>query len=154
MSNTKPPLHVLVVDDEGMSHVVTEMSLDSLEHDGHKIILHSAYSASEAIQFLQSFNEDIAIILLDIVMETLTSGLDAIPSIRTSISGRNARILIRTGQAGRVARSDIIRHHHIHGYYDKISLDSDTLIDAIHLAARNYLDVINASVHPMRTNSR
>lgn len=138
------PLHILIVDDESMVHMVTELSLRGMKYLDHEVVIHNAYSASEAVQFLQDFQGCVAVVLLDIVMETLTAGLDSIPQIRTSIAGCDARIIIRTGQAGRNAVHDVVREHCVHGYHDKIALTHDTLIDTVIIAARNYLDIREA----------
>lgn len=135
-------IHLLIVDDEGMSHLITEMALKHFTFKDCTLIPHSAYSAAEAMKFLNEFDGNVAIVLLDIVMETLTAGLDMIPYINTTVAGRNARIILRTGQAGRAARSDIVRDYPIHGYHDKATLDHDTLLDTIILAIRNYYDII------------
>lgn len=139
---TDSTFNILVVDDDAMVHMVTEMSFNHLQFTTCSFKLHSAYSAKEAVKKLQAADIKYSVILLDIVMETLSAGLDIIPDIRKSPAGKFARIIVRTGQAGRTAREDIIAQHEIHGYYDKVSLDTETLLTAAIIGIRNYIDIV------------
>lgn len=137
--------NIIVADDEGMVHMVTEMALKDMEFEGKPLKLHSAYTAKQTIQLIQDLPSRVAIILLDIVMESLDAGLQAIPIIRDEITDHEVRIIIRTGQAGRNAQDDIIRNYDINDFYDKVSLDHDRLINAVTLALRNYRDILRAA---------
>ena len=134
--------NIIVADDEGMVHMVTEMALKNMEFDGKPLKLHSAYTAKQTLQLIRDLPNRVAIILLDIVMETLDAGLEAVPLIRDEITDHEVRIIIRTGQAGRSAQDDIIRNYDINDFYDKVSLDHDRLINAVTLALRNYRDIL------------
>src|SRR5210317_1653518 len=67
--------NVLVVDDEEDIHSVTRMSLKGFVHLDREINFLHAYSGAEAKKMLVE-NSDIALILLDVVMENNHSGLD------------------------------------------------------------------------------
>lgn len=144
MDKTTDAWNVIVADDEGMVHMVTEMALKNVEFEGKSIKIHSAYTAEQTINLVRELPNRVAIILLDIVMETLDAGLTAVPIIRDELTDHEVRIIIRTGQAGRNAQDDIIREYDINDFYDKATLDHDRLINAIILALRNYRDILEA----------
>jgi len=134
--------HIIVADDEGMVHMVTEMALQNMEFEGKPLELHNAYTAQEAIEIMRDLPNRVAVVLLDIVMESLDAGLKAVPLIRDELTNHEVRIVVRTGQAGRSAQDDIIREYDINDFYDKVALDHDKLINAVTLALRNYRDIL------------
>lgn len=136
--------NIVVADDEGMVHMVTEMALRDMKFEGKPVQLHSAYSAKQTLEILRELPNRVAIILLDIVMESLDAGLQAVPYIRDELTDHEVRIIVRTGQAGRTARDDIIRAYDINDFYDKVSLDHEKLVNAVTLALRNYRDILYA----------
>jgi CheY-like chemotaxis protein len=134
--------NVIIADDEGMVHMVTEMALKNIEFDGKPLKIHSAYTAKQTLDIIRELPDRVAVILLDIVMETLDAGLQAVPLIRDELTDHEVRIVVRTGQAGRNAQDDIIRNYDINDFYDKATLDHDKLINAVILALRNYRDIL------------
>lgn len=141
-SKSEDVWNVIVADDEGMVHMVTEMALKNMEFEGKPLKLHSAYTAKQTIELMRELPNHVAIILLDIVMESLDAGLEAVPLIRDELTNHEVRIIIRTGQAGRSAQDDIIREYDVNDFYDKVSLDHDRLINAVTLSLRNYRDIL------------
>ena len=93
------PWQVLIVDDERGVHDVTKLVMADFEMDGRPVEFLDCYSAAEARVLLASRN-DIALILLDVVMETDLAGLDLARYIRQDLGNLNVRIVLRTGQAG------------------------------------------------------
>ena len=90
---------LLVVDDEPDIHAVTRLSLRGLRYGGREVALISAASGAEAVQAMRR-QPHIAVVLLDVVMETTSAGLDACRAIRGELGNRFVRILLRTGQPG------------------------------------------------------
>ena len=72
---------ILVIDDEVEVHKVTELVLRNVKFDGSGLNFLHAYSAEQA-RGLLSDNEDIALALVDVVMETDHAGLDLVKWIR------------------------------------------------------------------------
>jgi len=136
----KDPWLVLVADDDGSIHLVTEMVLSDFEFEDKPIKILKAYSARETIEVLES-EPKIAVLLLDVVMESLNAGLDAVPIIRNKLQNRKVRIIVRTGQAGSATVSEIIRQYDINDFKNKAYLDHDKLIDVVTMALRNYRDI-------------
>lgn len=60
---------LLIVDDEEEVHSITRMVLEGFEFEGRGLGFLSAYSAEEGRRLFQE-HPDIAVVLLDVVMET------------------------------------------------------------------------------------
>ena len=75
---------VLIVDDDPEIHKVTLLALRDFNFQNHKLKFISAFSASEAKPILAS-NHDIALVLLDVVMETDDAGLTLVHYIRDTL---------------------------------------------------------------------
>lgn len=65
---------LLIVDDEESVHAVTKLALADFEYDGRGLDYFHAYSGEEARERLKEI-PDVAVILLDVVMETDDAGL-------------------------------------------------------------------------------
>ena len=75
---------LLIVDDEEAIHSVMRLALDDFVFKNREISFLSANSAKEAQNILKQ-NPDIALVLLDVVMEYDTAGLDLVKFIRKEI---------------------------------------------------------------------
>ena len=84
------PWKILVVDDDQGVHWVTRMVLRNLVYDGRPLVLLSAYSAADARAVLTA-QPDVALILLDVVMESPDAGLRLVPVIREELGLRATR---------------------------------------------------------------
>ena len=90
---------ILIVDDEPDVHEVTLVALKGIVLEGRNLEFIHAYSAGEARTRLVEY-PDIAVILLDVVMETDDSGLQLVRYIRDDLCNQAIRIVLRTGQPG------------------------------------------------------
>lgn len=134
---SRPEWQILVVDDDEPVHTVTRLTLGELAYMGRKVQLHSAYSAHEAEQILGQ-NSDIAVILLDVVMESNHAGLDLVKKIRTELGNERVRIILRTGQPGHAPESEVIRAYDINHYQLKAELTAERLASLVIAGLRNY----------------
>ena len=91
------PWRVLVVDDDQDVHEATRFALAHLLILGRPLELLHAHSAREALELLQREGH-IAVILLDVVMESDDAGLRTVGVIREQLKMLNTRIILRTGQ--------------------------------------------------------
>jgi len=137
------PWVVLVVDDEPGVHEVSALVLAELALDGRGVSLLHAQSARQAEAMLRQ-RDDIAVVLLDVVMETETAGLDLVARIRRESRSPRARIVIRTGQAGRLSEYEVLRQHDVNEYCQKTDLTDSLLNRVCLLALRNYRDILSA----------
>jgi response regulator RpfG family c-di-GMP phosphodiesterase len=135
-----PPWAVLVVDDEPDVHRVTADVLATYRFHGRGIALFSAYSAAEARQRLAEI-DDLAVVLIDVVMETERAGLDLVRHIRDGRGDRLVRIILRTGQPGSAPEHQVILDYDINDYREKAELTAAHLFTSITTALRAYEDL-------------
>ncbi|MBZ8180185.1 response regulator [Oscillatoria salina] len=131
---------LLIVDDDRQVHDVTKLSLKNFTFACKKINFFSAYTQQEAQQIINN-HPDIAVILLDIVMEKNDSGLELINYIRNSLKNELARIIIRTGQPGQVPESTVIINYDVNDYKTKTELTKSKLVTAVVTALRAFQEI-------------
>jgi signal transduction histidine kinase len=132
---------VLIVDDEQDVHKMTKMILRNYSFQGQKIHFHSAYSAKEAKDVLIK-NKNIALVLLDVVMEERDAGLKLVEYIRQDLENESIRIIIRTGQPGEAPEETVIRDYVINDYIEKGDITTRRLYTTITTSLRGYKDLI------------
>ncbi|MCA1994768.1 MAG: response regulator, partial [Coleofasciculus sp. S288] len=128
---------VLVVDDEVEIHNVTQLALKNFTFERKPLCLISAYSTEQAKQLIQS-HPDIALVLLDVVMEKDNSGLDVVNYIRSSLKNDSVQIILRTGQPGKCPENRVIFNYAINDYKTKTELTKSKLVTALVTALRTY----------------
>nr|WP_247886884.1 ATP-binding protein [Azospirillum sp. SYSU D00513] len=131
------PWPILVVDDDSDIHALTRLLLADVTFMGRPLDLISSYSASGARSILQQ-RADIALVLLDVVMEEDHSGLRLVRWIRDDLGDRKVRIVLRTGQPGQMPQRDVIAHYDINDYKSKAELSAEGLFTAVIAALRSY----------------
>lgn len=136
-----PPWQIMVVDDEPAVHEVTKLVMSDFEMDGRGLAFTHCYSAAEARTVLAERN-DIALILLDVVMETDHAGLELARYIREDLGNLNVRIILRTGQPGQAPEEQVIRDYDINDYKEKTDLTRRKLITVFYAGLRAYRDLM------------
>ena len=131
---------VLIVDDEPDVHKVTRMVLHNFVFDGLKLELISAYSGQEAKDIMAS-RDDIALAMLDVVMEDDHAGLEVAHYIREELKNRYTRLVLRTGQPGQAPENEVIRNYDINDYKDKTELTTTKLNTLLYATLRSYRDI-------------
>lgn len=134
------PWKVMVVDDEVDVHGVTKLVLRNFKFKNRPLQLFHEYSAKGA-QFLMREEPDIAVMLLDVVMETPQAGLDVVKFVREDLDNHMVRIILRTGQPGQAPEGQIISEYDINDYKEKSDLSAQKLISAVTTALRGYDDL-------------
>lgn len=132
--------NVLIVDDEPDVHHVTKLALDGTTFEGKKLNFISAYSAAETRTILEE-RSDVALILLDVVMEEDDSGLQLVRYIRETLKNRLVRIILRTGQPGQAPEKEVIVNYDINDYKAKSELTSQHLFTVIIASLRSFKDI-------------
>ena len=137
---------VLIVDDDEDVHQATKFALANTPILQRDLLFLHAHSASQAIELLKS-ESDIAVILLDVVMESEDAGLKLVRIIREDLDITEARIILRTGQPGYAPEIDAIRDYDINDYKTKSELSRNRLYTALTAAIRSYkqIHMINSS---------
>ncbi len=133
----KRPWKILIVDDDEDVHVSTQFSMRGVEVSGRPLSFLHSYSGAEARQLLQS-ERDIAVILLDVVMESDDAGLQLVAVIREEAELKNTRIILRTGQPGYAPEIATIDNYDINDYKTKSELTRERLYSALTTAIRSY----------------
>ena len=128
---------IVVVDDDPDVHESTSYGLRGLEVEGRGLQLLHAYSAAEALQMLRD-ETGVAVVLLDVVMETEDAGLATVGAIREGLGLANLRIILRTGQPGQAPEIETIRRYDINDYKTKSELTRTKLYTALTTAIRSY----------------
>ncbi len=139
--SSKAPWKILIVDDDSEVHSITNMVLRDTLFDGAPLEILSAYSGAEAVEKVID-NPDIAVILLDVVMENDHSGLETVEIIRNEICNSSVRIILRTGQPGKAPERSVIVDYDINDYREKTELTSQKLFTSVVAALRNYRDML------------
>ncbi len=128
---------ILIVDDEREIHLVTKHVLKDFNFMDRGIDFYHAYSAEEAKQVLQE-NSGIALIFLDVVMETDDAGLKLIEWVRSFLENRFIRIVLRTGQPGLAPEKEVILNYDIDDYRAKTELTAVRLFTTTVASLRAY----------------
>lgn len=129
---------VLLVDDEPDIHGALHMALRQTEVEGRPLTLLDADSAEEAKVLLRAHPE-IGLILLDVVMETESAGLDLVRFVRQEQRNRSVQIVILTGQPGYAPQRQVVAGYEIDGYRLKSELTAERIYVMVYTALRTHL---------------
>jgi signal transduction histidine kinase/CheY-like chemotaxis protein len=128
---------IAVIDDDAAVHEGTRFALYDYSLHGQGIEIISAYSAAEGRELMRRV-PDVAVILLDVVMETDDAGLKLVDFIRTQLKNEAVRIILRTGQPGQAPERQVIVDYDINDYKAKTELTADKLFTSLTAALRSY----------------
>ena len=132
---------VMIVDDDADVHSTTTFALGSLEVHGRPLEFVHAHSRAQAERLLareRDGGNDLAVVLLDVVMEQADAGLQLVRHIRDTLGMRDVRIILRTGQPGYAPEMDAIRGYDINDYRTKSELTRTKLYTSVAAAIRAY----------------
>ena len=139
-SSDGPRWKIMIIDDEQVMHNVSQMVLKNFSYKERGLEFIHGYSGNEARELVKQ-HPDTAIILLDVVMETDSAGLDTVKYIREQLHNRVVRIILRTGQPGQAPEHQVVRLYDINGYLEKNKLTSQYLEIALITSLRSYDDI-------------
>lgn len=133
---------ILIVDDEPEVHILTRTVLKQVRFEEKPLLFFSAYDAPETKKILEE-ESDIALILMDVVMEEEDTGLELVRFIREDLGDRLTRIILRTGAPGEAPERKIIVDYEINDYKEKVDLTTPRLFTSVIKSLRNYRDLKN-----------
>ncbi len=134
--------NILIVDDDEEIHTVTKLALSGLVvHDRTLNFLH-ANSGKQAKEVLDEHGRDVAILLLDVVMETDDAGLTVVEYLRETLKLHEPRIILRTGQPGFAPEEQIIKTYDINDYKMKTELTRAKLLTTVISSIRSYQQIL------------
>ncbi len=124
------PWKILIADDDSNVHDTTLLALGGVQIHGRPLEFMHAYSAAEAREMIVN-NPDTALVLLDVVMETVDAGLKLVHVIRNELHKNDLRIVLRTGQPGYAPEKLVNSELAIDGYTTKSKLTRSILISVL-----------------------
>ena len=135
--------NILVVDDDEEIHSVTRLALSDLVVNDKNLKFFHAYSGAEALKIIAEMGSSLAIILLDVVMETDDAGLKVARAMRTELGLEEPRIILRTGQPGYAPEEQVIKDYDINDYKTKTELTRSKLVTTIIASLRSYQQILS-----------
>ena len=149
---------VLVVDDDADVHEATRFALRGTLAHGRPLELLHAHSAAQGLAVLRT-EPDIAVALVDVVMEADDAGLQLVARARQELGLHKLRIILRTGQPGMAPEIETIERYDINDYRTKSELTRGRLHVSLLGALRCYdqlhrLDVSRAGLEKVIRASR
>ncbi|WP_375748145.1 DUF3369 domain-containing protein [Vibrio sp. HN007] len=133
----EPPWIILLVDDDEQMHQITKLALAGFQFKGRGLKLLTANSGAEAKSKMESRN-DIALALIDVVMESEHAGLELVKYIRKELKNHMTRLVLRTGQAGQAPEDIVVREYDIDDYKEKTELTKQKLRTLLYSMLRSY----------------
>ncbi|MGP4843987.1 DUF3369 domain-containing protein [Marinobacter sp. 1Y8] len=121
---------VLSVDDNPHYQQSLAFALNNVRILGRPVTLITTDSAAKASRIMRD-TPDIAVALLDVVMETDDAGLRLVNTIRETLNNQLTRIVLVTGQPGMAPRLDVMETFDIDDYWNKTELTHDHLISML-----------------------
>ncbi|GAA0853866.1 bifunctional diguanylate cyclase/phosphodiesterase [Aliiglaciecola litoralis] len=134
--------NILVVDDDEEIHSVTRLALSDLMLNDKKLHFHHAYSGEQALKIMEQMGDRLAIVLLDVVMETDDAGLVVARKMREELGLMEPRIILRTGQPGYAPEESVIKEYDINDYKTKTELTRSKLVTTIIASLRSYQQIL------------
>ncbi len=134
---------ILVVDDEEDIVAVTRYVLRDFRFRDLPVKVFSAATFREARTILEK-EPDIAIVLIDVVMETENSGLELVNYIRKDLGYLDTYIIVRTGQPGVAPEERIILEYEINDYRSKAELTDTRFLTAVVSGLRTWESIRRA----------
>ncbi len=132
---------ILLVDDDRDVHQALKLALKFSTFDNKYLEFISTYSAQEAKGVMRE-HSDIALIFLDVIMETPDAGLTFVQYIREKIRNKAVRIVILTGQPGEAPTESVVVQYDINDYKTKVKLTQPKLFTTLVSSLRAYRDLL------------
>lgn len=134
--------NVLVVDDEPDVLSITKIALRNIKVWNIPIKLQTCSSKAEAVKYVSALGPvpDLALALIDVVMETDEAGLELCKYIRSECKNYITPLVVRTGQAGKAPERQVIDRYDISQYVTKVESTEDRLYTIVKSSVRQFLE--------------
>jgi len=140
-ADTAAPWKILIVDDQPDVIRITRTTLTGTRFLGRSVSLIGAGSAAEARMALDR-HPDVALALIDVVMETNDAGLRLVRHIREALGLTALRIILRTGQPGVAPERDVVVRYDINDYRLKTDLTAQALFTSVIAGLRAHGEIL------------
>lgn len=118
--------HVLSVEDDANYQASLVNILQGHVVKDKAIQMHTASSAAHAAEVIAATPE-LAVVLLDVVMEDDDAGLRLVDTIRHVLGNSSLRVILLTGQPGMAPFTDVMQRYDIDEYWQKTDVSSDKI---------------------------
>ncbi len=132
-----PPWKILIVDSDDEIHKITKMSLMDYTFKGRKLFFLDAFSEKDAKKLIRQ-NHDLALVLLDVNLETQNAGLNLIHYIRKELKSRILQIVIRTEISGLAPEQTLIEMYDVNDYWLKKEMSPQKLHIVVTASLRSF----------------
>jgi diguanylate cyclase (GGDEF)-like protein len=144
MSSEALPWRILSVDDDASYRRSLGFTIEDATVLGRPVEFLEAGSYAEAATILTR-ESDIAMVVLDVVMETDDAGLRLVRAIREVLGNDAVRIVLLSGQLGMAPLADVMHEYDINDYWVKSELTADRLQTLMSANARAYSQIREAA---------
>ncbi len=141
-NESSQPWLVLIVDDESSMREMLSLWLQGLKFHDRSIHVLEASSGSEALTILRR-TPDIAVVILDQVMDEPTEGLETALKIRQLLGFKEVRIILNTAMNQSLPKLDVLQREDINDIQYKNDLSALKFQALIITNLRNYRDLMN-----------
>lgn len=132
---------LLVVDTDPQVHENVRQALADYRFDNGRVEILSAGSAGDARALLGE-HADIAVVLLEAVLETDTAGLELIPYIRQELANPYTRVIVCTAHPDRVPEDKVVEAYDVNDYRTRAHFTADRLRTSLTMAVRTYASLL------------
>ena len=146
VTDSHVPWKVLIVDDEEEVHAVTKLALEGFHLNERPLLFLDAYTGAESVELMRK-HPDVALILMDVVMENEHAGLNAVNEIRIGLANPFVRIVLRTGQPGQAPERDVVTRYDINDYKEKTELTAKKLFTVVYTSLHQYENICTLESH-------
>jgi len=140
---------ILIADDDRAVHAVMRLALADVTVGGRALEFRDAYGGGEACRILRD-DIDIALVLMDLVMEGERSGIEAARAIRGPLGNARVRIVLCTGDIQTELRAGTMAELDLTECWQKTELTARRLSAIVHNALGRY----GASAAPRQGSRR
>ncbi len=133
--------NVLLVDDEPDILQISKIALRSIKVWNIPLKVHTCSSKAEGIEYVSKLGAvpDLALGIIDVVMETDQAGLELCNYIRKDCKNLITPLVVRTGQAGKAPEREVIDKYDISQYITKVEATEDRLYTTVKSLMRQFL---------------
>ena len=135
------PWLVMIVDDDEDVHRITRTVIEDIRFRNRGLRIIDCNSGQAARQALET-GAEVAVLLLDVVMESDDAGLQVVRFVRDTLGNNRTRIVLRTGQPGQAPEREVIVGYDINDYKTKTELTAQKLFTTLIAALRSYEDLL------------
>lgn len=131
------PWKILIVDDEIGIHEMTKLALNNFTFKGKNLTFLSAYSVQDA-KLITKTHSDIALIFLDVIMETDNDGLEVVEYTRKVLKNQRVSIVMRAGQSQTLPEDIVTMNYDLNDYKVKTELTVEKFSTVAFQALKTY----------------